>query len=1190
MRPIRREDILVHIKKVEIFGFKSFGFKNTIVEFEPGLISISGPNGSGKSNILDAVTFALGENKPTVMRAPSLRALMHDIEGAARRGPKLARTSVHFDNTDRKIPVDNDIVTITREMSEKGENIYYLNKTKVQRNKVLDLMNLANAGLNQINNVQQGTVQRISEMNGEEKRQVIEDLIGLSDFDEKKKDAEKQLLIADQKLAIALAKMGEVKRRVDELEEDRNIKLRHNLIERELNRYRAISAASNLASILHEKSSKEKTLNSLNSEKKHIDEERSVARKQRIDIQNQKNDFLDEINKYNKVKSEIETNLSTFQHTFDTAKSNVVTSSKRLEFINSRLPELSKSLSSLTEQRDSLELQITNLKEKIRTLRDKRRLLDDESQRIITQRSDVLKKQSHISTQKQNVDKKIEKLTNKHTHVKLLVGTLDSEITDADKKISSNKIKQDNYLANIDVLKKQKTKFEYAINNHKQSIEEINFRLKKLTTKKQTIEHDMHDLTELINASSKGADKYETKIKFAKGIMHEDYSISRLKHSSESLGIEGLVYEILSWDKKYERSIMAVCADWIKAVVVKDFSTLVTLAEFVQEKKLPKLKIIPLESIPDFKIELPDSSEVIGLLSDHVSCDNKFKKLKTLLFGNVILTESRNSAIRLSKLGYKAITLEGEFFEAQNASLVIDINSKISKLTKIINMSDSVDGLQSMISSLRTTLQKKKNTLKKIDDMIKSFEKRLSTSESGMTVTNNSNADLKHKINNASHVFDQFTTRNTQLEKRKERLAREFVTQNSQLESIETQIKLVKENYAEPQMDTLANELSILNESLVNHERIESPLKSEQKDNENNLATLMADETRVKSERNTSQHEHSTLNQEKYTLEVGIRRSEKERDQANEELVKLRQQEQELISTSGTSVEKQQEFDTELENLRDSIDEFTKDIVNRDRKADSLERDLDDLTNRESKIKLLLEKFGYDSTIEVFDVDPIINSLEKEQERISTSLNSGAPLQYVQVSVGYKTSSDHKNTLQEERNKIVAFIESVEKDKRQTFLDAFDTVDKQVRDAFSKMTGGNAWLELENEDDIFASGLNYILQFPNKPKRESTSISGGEKSLAATVFVLALQKLNPSPFYMFDEVDAHLDAPNAEKLSKIIKERSEGSQFIMVSLKDSVVEKARLIYGVFPKHGVSHVIKYKDKHMLNFKEESSITN
>ena len=1181
---------MVHIKKVEIFGFKSFGFKNTIVDFEPGLISISGPNGSGKSNILDAITFALGENKPTVMRAPNLRALMHDIEGAARRGPKLARTSVHFDNTDRSIPVDSDSVIITREMSEKGENAYYLNKNKVLRNKILDLMNLANAGLNQINNVQQGTVQRISEMNGEEKRQVIEDLIGLSDFDEKKKDAEKQLTIADQKLAIALAKMGEVKKRIDELEEDRNNKLRYDLIERELNRYRAISAASNLKSILDEKSSKQKTLNSLNSEKKHFDLERSLVRKQRTDIQKQKDDFMDEVNKYNHAKSHIETDLSTYQRTFDTAESNLITSDKRLTFINTRLPELSESLKILNDQHESLDSQIILLKENITNLREKRRLLDDESRIISSKRSDVLKKQSHISTQKHDVDKKIEKLISKKNGTKLLVGKLDSDISDINEKISSNKVKQDNHSLNIELLEKQRIKLERAIYNHKQSIQEIDRRLKNSTLKKSATEKNIHEITEVINASSKGADKYETKIKFVKGIMHEDYSISKLKHSSDNLGIEGLVYEILRWDKKYERAVMAVCADWIKAVVVKDFSTLVSLAEFVQEKKLPKLKIIPLQSIPNFKPELPNDSDVIGLLSDYVSCDEKFKKLKTLLFGNVILSKSRNSAIRLSQLGFKTITLEGEFFEAKNASLVIDINSKISKLTKIINLSDSVDGLQSMISSLRNTLQKKKNTVKKYDDSIKSYEKRLSVSVSGMTVANNSNMDLKKKITTAKETFAQFTSRNIILVRKKERLAREFVTQNSQLESIESQIKLVKENYAEPQMNILANELTLLNTKLVDLEDVTRPMKADLQDNQDKLATLMANNTRTKSEKNTAQHDYSTLNQEKYTLEVGIRRSEKEKEQANNELVKLREKEQELITTSGTSVEKQQEFDLELEKLRDKIDDFTKEIGNRERKSDSLDRDISDLDNRESKIKSLLQKFGYDETIDVFDVESIVQSLEKEQDHMRTSLNSGSPLQYVQISQGYKTSSDHKNTLQEERNTIVAFIESVEKDKRQTFLDAFDTVDKQVRDAFSKMTGGNAWLELENEDDIFASGLNYILQFPNKPKRESTSISGGEKSLAATVFVLALQKLNPSPFYMFDEVDAHLDAPNAEKLSKIIKERSQGSQFIMVSLKDSVVEKAKLIYGVFPKHGVSNVIKYKDKHMLNFQEESSITN
>ena len=79
--------------------------------------------------------------------------------------------------------------------------------------------------------------------------------------------------------------------------------------------------------------------------------------------------------------------------------------------------------------------------------------------------------------------------------------------------------------------------------------------------------------------------------------------------------------------------------------------------------------------------------------------------------------------------------------------------------------------------------------------------------------------------------------------------------------------------------------------------------------------------------------------------------------------------------------------------------------------------------------------------------------------------------------------------------------------------------------------------------------------------------------------MLALQKLKPSPFYLFDEIDAHLDAPTSERLSKIVKETSNGSQFIMVSHKDSVVEKAKLIYGVFPKNGVSNVVTYKDKRL-----------
>ena len=266
---------MVFIKKVDIFGFKSFGFKTTTVNFEPGLVSISGPNGSGKSNILDAIIFAMGENKARVMRQPNLRSLIHDIDGS-RHGPKLTRVKVQFDNSDRKIPVPHDIVNVTREMNDKGESEYYLEGKKINRNRILDIFDMANAGLNQLNAVQQGTVTKISEMTNEEKRKTLEDLVGLSYFDEKKAETEKQLNQADQRLEVAMAKMGEVKKQIDELEIERNLKMRHEMIGHELDRFRAIEATGKLRKIRNEKSEKEEKQRTDLSEKEQLEKSQSV--------------------------------------------------------------------------------------------------------------------------------------------------------------------------------------------------------------------------------------------------------------------------------------------------------------------------------------------------------------------------------------------------------------------------------------------------------------------------------------------------------------------------------------------------------------------------------------------------------------------------------------------------------------------------------------------------------------------------------------------------------------------------------------------------------------------------------------------------------------------------------------------------------------------------------------------------
>ena len=656
--------------------------------------------------------------------------------------------------------------------------------------------------------------------------------------------------------------------------------------------------------------------------------------------------------------------------------------------------------------------------------------------------------------------------------------------------------------------------------------------------------------------------------------MHEDYTISQLKGDAKKLGIVGFVYEVLSWNKQYERAVLAACADWIKAAIVPDFETLVSLAQVARNRKLPKLKIIPLNAIPEFRMKTPKTPGQLGILSDYVKCDRDYLPIARFLFGNIILAQTGKDAHQLSKAGYKSVSINGEFFESKTNAVTIDINSKISKLTKIISQSSTVDGLLQTITLLRNHVKKKKSNLKKIEQKQRYLMKQLQISETERGNASHSHSTLESQIKSRTNMLDKLLQRISELRMQEKRIHPRIIQISSSIESLEQRISLVRQNYSDTEQTSIANKLSFLNEkksSLNTEKSIIVKQLSEAK------ASISVVEDRKTLRKKALLQEQTSMANEKTELESTIAEAQIEMNKSGEKLTKLRDKEQELISTSGTSVSTLSEFDKQLSDRNGKERTITNDINKLILELDGLKRDLGEIKNDESSLTKILNLFDLDESIEIFDVSPSIEALEKEQNALAASLNTIAPRRYVEVSMGYRESSNRKNELEGERNALVSFIESVEKDKRQTFLDAFDTVDKEIREIFTKMNGGNAWLELENEDDIFNSGINYFIQFQNKPKRESTSISGGEKTLAAVVFVLALQKLKPSPFYLFDEIDAHLDGPNSENLSKIVEERSKGSQFLMVSLKDTVVEKAKLIYGVYPKNGVSHVVTYKDK-------------
>jgi chromosome segregation protein len=299
------------------------------------------------------------------------------------------------------------------------------------------------------------------------------------------------------------------------------------------------------------------------------------------------------------------------------------------------------------------------------------------------------------------------------------------------------------------------------------------------------------------------------------------------------------------------------------------------------------------------------------------------------------------------------------------------------------------------------------------------------------------------------------------------------------------------------------------------------------------------------------------------------------------ELKSFRDKEQQLIDTSGNSVGILQEYEAKIKVIADQERKTSKQMSNLEKDIALNRKEIADLTTSEAKLMQELTEYGYGEPIEGYNVGIDIAELVKEYDSLRGSINQLADKTYVQIIDGYRGMSSRKNQLESERNSIVRFIEDIEREKKQVFMEAFDKVNKDVRYMFSTMTGdtGSAWLEIENPDDVFNSGLMFLVQFPNKPARESTSLSGGEKTIAATTFLLALQSLKPSPFYLFDEVDAHLDAQNTERLAKIIVEKARISQMIIVTLKDAIVANAQMVHGVYPRSGVSQVIKYKQSNV-----------
>jgi chromosome segregation protein len=296
------------------------------------------------------------------------------------------------------------------------------------------------------------------------------------------------------------------------------------------------------------------------------------------------------------------------------------------------------------------------------------------------------------------------------------------------------------------------------------------------------------------------------------------------------------------------------------------------------------------------------------------------------------------------------------------------------------------------------------------------------------------------------------------------------------------------------------------------------------------------------------------------------------------ELTHLKGQESEAIEASRRLGPILDSFEERLKEFRRKREAVVRSIANAEKDLLATTKELERLTEVESACRGELSLYGFSEPMEYFESSQVLLSgLTGEYESLRNSVNLRADADYRQIYVGYRDVSKRRNQLENERNAIVKFIQDVDAEKKQVFMEAFTKIDRELRSIFSRITTGSAWLELENPDDVFNTGVFLMTQFPGKIPRESGLVSGGEKTVSALSLILAIQAVNPAPFYIFDEIDAHLDAVNSERLAELLKERATNSQILIVSLKDSLLSRAEMMFGVYMQSGISQIVRYQQK-------------
>ncbi|MEM9924794.1 MAG: chromosome segregation protein SMC [Cyanobacteria bacterium P01_D01_bin.50] len=1224
---------MVHIKRVELTNFKSFG-GTTSVPLRPEFTVISGPNGSGKSNILDALLFCLGLSSSKGMRAGRLPDLVNTNQISKSRSTVEASVTVTFDLSDYDAselddePIISNVVVdeveesstteeqfleeteteedaqerVLQEQQEEeiknrrerirakpGEewsvtrrlrvtkqgtysSSYYINGISSNATELHEELSNIRINPEGYNVVLQGDVTNIISMKSRERREIIDELAGVAAFDRKINQAKKTL--------------EEVKEKEDSCR----------IIETEL---------TTQCERLSQDKAKAEKYQRLRTE---------FLEKQKWEVVLSWRTLQGHQERLSKQIQDGDRSLGEFTQQLDGVNADIEGKKKELDELNARVKALGEE--ELLKVQSQLATQDAEYKQVQRRQSELQKLLSESELKVTQTRAEIQQNQSSLSELAQQKDTETQNSASLQTERESMGETLEKSRETAAEIASATDawvIQQTNLNRQIETLlqtlepqrteraqlRERNSQLQQQIQEQSELVESLEPQLVEKQSQLNQLEIEfnsttepIHDLAENLSATEEELQiQQQTQKRLLQEQREKQRQLDKLEaqaqaqqeaqgtHASKIIlqsglsGVCGLVAQLGRVEPNFQLALEIAAGGRLGHIVVEDDSVGAAGIQLLKQKRAGRATFLPLNKIRAPRISesgnLRYANGFIDYAVNLIDCEPRFDDVFAYVFGNTVVFETINQARNhLGKV--RIVTLEGELLETSGAMTGGSVTQRSTLRFGTVETTESeeVKALRNRLVEIEKVLQRCNQAIETLSQTTKELSAQLTESRQGkreqqlrVEQLQKEVQGLKVRVEDGKNQLTQNTEKLNTAQSRLSVLEAELPTQEQQLQQ-------------------LRNELAQLEASQTPSEwqEIQATIKSQEQQLQQQDAALRAQTEKLKNlevQQQVLQEkiQEATRRVEEYQLEIV-----NQQNQINS----LNEQEAALTTARAETRQRMAQMEANLgeeKQKRDAVEAQLRQLLLRQQQ---LEWELQKLQESQQKCREELDRVLAElQTISSELPNPLpevpekvnLEELQKELKSLSKRLQGMEPVnmlaleQYERTQQRLEELSEKLETLEGERTELLLRIENFTTLRQRAFKEAFDAVNENFKSIFAILSDGDGYLQLDNPEDPFNSGLNLVAHPKGKPVQRLASMSGGEKSLTALSFIFALQRYRPSPFYAFDEVDMFLDGANVERLAKMIKQQAQLAQFIVVSLRRPMIESAERTIGVTQARG-----------------------